>query len=396
MSPHCEMAIADALGTGTAILKFISANDVDLTGGHQGGFYLPKSFWQMFTTIAPDKGTNGEQFVKVLWQDGRTTDSRIIWYGKGTRSEYRLTRFGKDFPFRTFDNLGDLLVLVPVEQGFFRAYVLFDDEDMAEIQAALGVEIINRVAAYTAGHEKQAETPDECIDRQFREFMKALEKFPPTAAFSTTAREALEHCVREFKKQTADQRLTSLMEAEYRLFRMVERQICQKEIQKLFKDVDDFIHTAQSITNRRKSRAGRSLENHVAYLLDAAAVPYAPRPRIDGKVEPDILIPSKEAYEDPNFPTEHLCVVGVKTTCKDRWRQVLSEGKRIEKKHILTVQPGISSNQLAEMREKNVTLIVPQSLHKEYPKDTGINLLTVEQFIADMQARPWQQLGGAA
>lgn len=392
MSPHCEMAIADALGTGNAILKFISANDVGLTGGHQNGFYLPKAFWQMFTTVPPVKGENGEQFVKVLWQDGRTTDSRIIWYGKGTRSEYRLTRFGKDFPYRTFDNLGDLLVVIPAGESYFRAYVLFDDDDMDEIQTALGVEIIDRCAAYQRGREQQAETPDECIERQFREFVKTLDKFPSTSAFSGAARAALEYCIGEFIKFTADQRLTHLMEAEYRLFRLVERQICQKEIQRLFKDVDDFISTAQSITNRRKSRAGRALENHVAYLLRSAAIPFEPRPRIDGRVEPDILIPSKAAYEDPGFPVEHLCVVGVKTTCKDRWRQVLSEGKRIEKKHILTVQPGISSNQLAEMREHSVTLIVPQSLHKEYPRDTGINLLTVEQFIADMQSRPWTRL----
>src|SRR5258708_3494614 len=96
-SPAADRAITDALIHGKAILKFISPNDVGLTGGHQCGYYLPKVVWQMFTPQAPTKGVNYDHQVKVLWQDGRTTDSVVKWYGRGTRSEYRMTRFGKAF-----------------------------------------------------------------------------------------------------------------------------------------------------------------------------------------------------------------------------------------------------------------------------------------------------------
>jgi restriction endonuclease EcoRII-like protein len=117
-------------------------------------------------------------------------------------------------------------------------------------------------------------------------------------------------------------------EAEYKLYRLAERQICQSEIVRVFKDVDDFLTTASSIMNRRKSRAGRSLENHFDYLLGRAAIPHVIRPsEVDGK--PDIIIPSVEAYKDNRYPTNKLFMVGVKTTCKDRWRQVLNEAKRI-------------------------------------------------------------------
>ncbi len=98
----------------------------------------------------------------------------------------------------------------------------------------------------------------------------------------------------------------------------------QHEIVRPFKDVDDFLTTASSIMNRRKSRAGRSLENHVESLLRAAGISFDVRPQIDGRVQPDILIPSKTDYEDVNFPVEKLRILGVKTTCKDRWRQVLN------------------------------------------------------------------------
>jgi type II restriction enzyme len=93
--------------------------------------------------------------------------------------------------------------------------------------------------------------------------------------------------------------------------------------------------------NRRKSRAGWSLENHVEHILTEAKIPYTARPKeVEG--EPDILIPSVEAYLDKKYPRDRLCLLGVKTTCKDRWRQVLHEGEGITRKHILTMQRGIS------------------------------------------------------
>src|SRR4051794_41187763 len=99
----CERAISDSLRVGNAILKFISPNDVGLTGGHQCGYYLPKSVWKIFSPHAPKKGVNAETLVHVTWNDEVVTESRVKWYGKGTRSEYRLTRFGKGFPFLTPD-----------------------------------------------------------------------------------------------------------------------------------------------------------------------------------------------------------------------------------------------------------------------------------------------------
>ena len=80
-----------------------------LTGSHECGFYLPISVWQMYTPHAPVKGRNDKHPVSIVWQDGRRTDSVITWYG-AAKHEYRLTRFGKDFPFLNEDVVGDLLV----------------------------------------------------------------------------------------------------------------------------------------------------------------------------------------------------------------------------------------------------------------------------------------------
>jgi EcoRII C terminal/Restriction endonuclease EcoRII, N-terminal len=385
-SPICEIAIAESLKAGNALLKFISPNDAGITGTHQCGFYLPKPVWEMYAAFGPEKGRNDEAEVAINWQeDQRITSSRVKWYGKGTRSEYRLTRFGKDFPFLTPESVGDLLVLIPQNRQSFKAYVLDNDEDIDDIQAALGTEVTGFWAAYSNG-KPRVETEIQCIERRFRKFVEKLEDFPTGNAFSQETLAALLECVNQFKRLTADKTLVRCMEAEYKLYRLAERQICQSEIIRVFKDVDDFLATASSIMNRRKSRAGRSLENHFEYLLRRADIPHVIRPpEVDGK--PDIIIPNVEAYKDRSYPTNKLFVVGVKTTCKDRWRQVLNEAKRIKNKHILTIQQGISKQQLNDMKGDGVQLIVPFQFHKQYPPQSDMQLLEVDGFIELVRRR---------
>jgi len=383
-SLFCERAIENASRYGNALLKFVSPNDVGDTGGHQCGFYLPKTAYQMFTPYPPVKGSNSKHWVKIAWQDDRITSSVVTWYGTKTRSEYRLTRFGRDFPFLNSDTIGDLLVLIPKNEEEFFAYVLDLDEDVEEIQSALGVEAFESWGIYRDG-APQIETSDECIERHFRKIAQSLTSFPSGQHFSESARRALDLCIRNFSSLVADDVLVASMEAEYKLFRIVERQICQAEITRLKKDVDDFLRTASSIMNRRKARAGRSLENHVEFILSRENIPFEMRPEIDGN--PDIVIPSRAAYYDNSYPVEKLFIVGVKTTCKDRWRQVLNEGKRVAEKYIVTTQKGVSNNQLTEMKNARLTLVVPRQLHKDYPRNPNISVLDLEQFIASIRCR---------
>lgn len=382
-SPFLEHAVSDAAQYGKAILKFISPNDVGSTGSHQCGYYLPKNIWRAFSPYPPDKGKNYEHLVKILWQDGRITKSCIKWYGKGTRSEYRLTRFGRDFPFLTADNIGDLLVLIPTGTDTFTAYVLDREEDIEGIEAAFDVELIDTWAFYDAASPSSYESEDDCINRHFREFCKDLEEFPATTSFSIQARTALLDCIAGFRSEKPDYQLMECMDAEYKLFRLVERFLCQNEITRLFKSIDDFLSTAARIMNRRKARAGRALENHVEFILRDYDIPFDVRPEVDG--EPDVIIPGKVQYEDLAYPTSKLFIIGIKTTCKDRWRQVLNEAKRIPHKHILTIQQGISANQLKEMHKSKVSLIVPEQIQKQYPMGTEIKMVSLETFINDVQ-----------
>lgn len=111
MNSILEIAINSVQNSKTAFCKFISANDAGKTGGHQEGFYIPKNSLPLMFDERGIKGQNKDRLVTIKWQGDFETNSRFIYYGQGTRNEYRLTRFGRNFPFLTDDNVGDLLIL---------------------------------------------------------------------------------------------------------------------------------------------------------------------------------------------------------------------------------------------------------------------------------------------
>jgi EcoRII C terminal/Restriction endonuclease EcoRII, N-terminal len=381
-SPYCERAIEDALKYGNALLKFISRNNVGLTGSHECGFYLPKIVHGLFTPHPPEKGSNSKHDLKVTWQDGRVTESVVTWYGTGTRSEYRLTRFGKDFPFLNEGVVGDLLVLISTSPTEALAYVLDFDDDIEEIQITLGVDAFEQWGVFKDGAPQQEENEDACVERRIRLFAAELDKFPDNSVFSGATREILAECLKGFSKLSPDKALVKAYSLEYEIFQAVERQVCGNLISgRLFRNIDDFLKVASSIMNRRKSRAGRSLENHVESVLSAAGVPHQMRPNLGPDGTPDVIIPSVEAYFTNDYPVDRIFLVGLKTTCKDRWRQVTQEGPRVERKHLLTLQQGITQKQLAQMEAAKVTLIVPEPLHKYYPDDSPVQPLTVNAFV---------------
>ena len=96
---------------------------------------------------------------------------------------------------------------------------------------------------------------------------------------------------------------------------------------------------------------------------------------------PDFLFPNSKCYHNFEFPAEDLTVLGAKTTCKDRWRQVLNEADRADVKYICTLQPAISRAQLKEMKDSHIELVVPKTLIGSYPKENQSDILSLADFI---------------
>lgn len=105
------------------------------------------------------------------------------------------------------------------------------------------------------------------------------------------------------------------------------------------------------------------------------------------RAKPEFVFPGISHYHNPEFPSTHLTMLGVKSTCKDRWRQVLSEARRVEKKHLFTLEPGISENQTNEMTENRLTLVLPKSLHDSYKPAQKTGLMELCDFISLARSR---------
>jgi EcoRII C terminal len=152
-------------------------------------------------------------------------------------------------------------------------------------------------------------------------------------------------------------------------------------------DVEGFLKFSLGVQNARKSRMGLSLEHHAQEIFRANGIKYSRGQITEHKNKPDFLFPDITSYRDPNFLVGNLTMLASKSTCKDRWRQVLSEASRIHSKHLLTLEPGISQNQTDEMDAKGLQLVVPRKIHSSYNPSQRAWLMDMEGFLTVVRDR---------
>lgn len=204
--------------------------------------------------------------------------------------------------------------------------------------------------------------------------------FPSTREFSAYARSTISDVI---ACEDPDIALMAWIEREEILFRTLERYLIAERLAEGFDgDVDGFISFSLSVQNRRKSRAGMALENHIEILFKECGVKYSRNPKTENNARPDFIFPGIKEYRDHEFDALLLTMLGVKSTCKDRWRQVLSEADRIDQKHLLTLEAAISENQTDEMKAKRLQLVLPSPLHPTYSDTQRSWLMTVADFTA--------------
>jgi hypothetical protein len=219
------------------------------------------------------------------------------------------------------------------------------------------------------------------IDENFLDIMlkRFQGGFPTTRVFSEFARSTIPSVTAH---DNPDEVVIAWIDREEVLFRTLERHLIGDRLRSGFSDdVDAFIKFSLSVQNRRKSRAGSALENHLEFIFSKRGIRYTRTLYTEGRVKPDFLFPGEAEYRNNNFPPLLLTMLGVKSSCKDRWRQVLTEADRIERKHLLTLEPGISENQTNEMKTKALQLVLPTGIHTTYTLAQRRWLMNIDSFI---------------
>lgn len=362
--------------------KFITANDTGATGSHQAGFHIPKNAWRLFFDKAGIKGENKDRIITIKWQDDFETESRFIYYGVGTRNEYRLTRFGRGFPLLQDENIGDLLIITKNSRDYYEAFVLQSDHEIDEFLAIFNISSGNVNGIIPKQFEQFAESK---LLQCFLMFVNSLKvEFPTTIDLASNARSCYNSAygvTSGIIQENPDSGILGWLDAEFQLFKVIENNRYSQRIKTPFSTVEELVETANTILNRRKSRAGRSLEHHLSAVFSTFELVFTGQAVTEDKKRPDFLFPNVEAYLNPNFDEKKLFVLASKTTCKDRWRQVLNEADRVKTKHLFTLQQGISKNQLEEMYKYDVCLVVPKPYLSSFPLEFRDRILTLNSFV---------------
>ncbi|QLG91182.1 restriction endonuclease [Pseudomonas yamanorum] len=381
-------------------IKRLSANDTGLTGSHGAGIYVHKAaaievLPSIPSSVSKNPNCNlraqvtshgfSEQTLKCTYYNSRVLK-------EGTRNEYRLTRWNTDVknnPAQDWENTGALAFFafyVPnagSDAEFLDVWICKNLEEEEFVESQIG-EVIpgswlfdrgDRLFAGSA-HGPEVKPSNVVIPQGWADVFPGGEEIIAylPAAF-------------RLAKTTPDDLIIERRVNEYKLFRQIEELHILHQVRRGFDTVDEFMQMANSVSNRRKSRSGKSLEIHLEHLFrqfDLAT--FSTQCKTEGNKRPDFIFPSCADYHDPDFPERKLRMLAVKTTCKDRWRQVLNEANRVERIHLFTLQEGVSPNQFDEMTSANVILVVPKPLHEKYPPQVRDKLMTLNAFIAETRS----------
>ena len=375
-------------------IKRLSSNDTSASGGHQAGPYLPKTFlFEVFPEINRRDARNPDADCD-LYVDSHIHHScaRVVWYNQGTRDEVRLTRLGGSrCALLDPDSTGAVAVFsfspVPENQKRKCRVWVCDAEPYADlVEDVVGpVEPGRFLIAHRPGlqelfgpvahgcHLAREEIPPEWMD-----------KFPNGKEL---VRKAVEHVRSDVLDP--DARLLLRRSCEFEIFQSVEEAHVLPAISAGFSEMRSFLSLAQTVLQRRRARAGRSLELHTRHIFEEEELregrDFAHGVESEPDKRPDFLFPSKDCYDNTAYPRERLRMLAVKTSCRDRWRQVITEADKVWPKHLLTEQRGVSVAQMQQMKDEGIQLVVPAGLIPKYPEKVRAELVTLEDFIADLR-----------
>lgn len=387
MSEILSLALRKVQESNAALCKFITANDTGSTGGHQCGYHISKEAWSMFLDEEAVRGNNIDKPIRIHWQNEFETDSRFKYYGVGTRNEYRITRFGRGFPFLNDECVGDLLVLARIADDYYEAFVLQSDDDIDDFFSYfnLSYDKTNQIIDVN-----QPELPEQRLLSLINDLVAKYSEFPDTRTMAEGAR----NCFNEANGiitpnivSSPDDVLLGWLDTEYTLFKLMEEKVYSDITTKPFPCIDAFVSMANEVLNRRKSRAGKSLEHHLADIFLRNDLIFEEQAITEENKKPDFVFPNGNCYHNISFPGELLTILGAKTTCKDRWRQVLNEADRVDDKYLFTLQQSISSNQLREMKDYHLHLVVPHKYLTSFPREHQNGICDLSSFIGMVKER---------
>lgn len=367
-------------------------------------------------------GMQRRENIKARWRifdnEGNLVETieynNLTWYDCREKQPHRKPEWRLYYPAGITplqeSHLGDLLLIsqpgpyLPAQQFDLLFYVIPHESSLHnEVLWALGIDktttklntipnqklrskdvpILQRDVLQLLEPELKLSSLSFYLTRQIEESFEDFIKDPLTKPFPSTialAQFAIKNATIS-PVETPDQSLIELLDIESRTFYALERALLEKRLATGFEQVDNFISFSLSVQNRRKARRGRSLENHLSFIFKENDLRFEEQVKTE-RSSVDFLFPGLAEYilfEQNETPP--VMMLAAKSTCKDRWRQVLNEALALKRRYLFTLEAAISSNQTAEMHEASLSLVVPESIISSF-ENPKTEILSLKQYIA--------------
>jgi hypothetical protein len=366
-------------------VKRLSANDTLANGTHQAGPYFPNEVvFTLFPTLKAHSNANPRIILPASLDSHESfpREISVIWYNRKTRNECRITGWGGiSSPLLDPEATGSVAIFSFLKNNESRVescsvWLCSFEEELVfeELYGSVEPKIPRFLRAggnYLDSSMLLDQNPCLITESMIPASWKI--QFPSSSEIVSTV-----VSIRKLLEKSPDDRLIIRRKCEYELFRSIEELLILPRIRQGFETVDSFIDYSNTVNNRRKSRSGRSLELQLVEIFTEEKIMFSHGSISEGNKRPDFLFPSADAYHNQY---NSVYMLAAKTTCKDRWRQILNEAHKIPNKHLITLQEGISISQHEEMTNAGVTLVVPKPLHTSYPISIRGKLLSLRTFL---------------
>lgn len=406
-------------------VKKLSRNDsswADDPGKHQAGFYIPREireagYFPPLKATNPDKPHIYRTRCTALWpQTGEVTPSNMSHYSnKGPETHFTVV------PHALFRGLSPASLLLsgrlrgPISDARYWFVIVDSTSEEAElVETALDLGSEFHSGLYPPNSLQSAavfarDEVSELIDRLQHALRTGtldgvLADYASLPAPEAIADAARDEWLRESGHESLDPfRLRAPGDAimqisrdiEFRIFRRHELRRRATEVVRVLAGHNDLASAVVrgfpaldaiflSASQQRKTRAGRSFEHHIAATLKAGRIRYQEQ-AVTGGRRPDFVLPDLQTLKLGE--TRHFSdavVLAAKTTLRERWKQVSSEGFHCAV-FLATVDDRVPETSIREMEQLGIRLVVPESLKSSketcYPKRDCV--ISFSQFFED-------------
>lgn len=418
-----------AARSSSLFLKKLSRNDTswaDDPGKHQAGFYIPKEiresgFFPKLVATNPDKPhIYFSQCISIWPQTGEIKTSGMRHYSnKGPETHFTVV------PHDMFSGLSPASLLLagkllqPTDDATHWFVVIDSTSEDAEIlETTLNISSDFHFDIFDPGMLAVArnlamDEASQLIDQLHHairtgtldQFIQSVSRIPPTGMI---AAEAQQQFFAMTGATTLDPyQLTNPGDAIMRISRDIEYDIFKRhelrrrasEIVGLMMRESDTVTAVVrgfplldavflSASQQRKTRAGRSFENHLAKTLKDGRIAFEEQAVLGGR-RPDFVLPDKRILGlRESRPFIDALILSAKTTLRERWKQITHERFNCAI-FLATVDDRVSRQALDEMQGAGIGLVVPESLKtsRETFYSNHSNVISFRDFFDDQIAK---------